>query len=197
MSKQIPNKLPFNNVPYSPGINRFSQEHFLSLLNSASKEIIFFGLTCGFYLSKPIRQTIIQKSQQIPIKILILHPESKHRIARYELEPAEAKYHDANYFKETVIGRYRNLKHRCDKLGNSQLEIYLYDFTPVFGLELIDDTIRVRLYGYMKRGTDSPIFVLSRGTHIFGYFEDQIRSICKNTHLVAIEKIQTVKKLSQ
>lgn len=197
MSDQIINKLLSNSIPYFSGTNRSSQEHFLSLLNSASREIIFFGLTCGFYLSKPIRQIIIQKSQQIPIKILILHPQSKYRKARYELEPAEAKYHDVNYFKETVIGRYKNLKHRCDKLGNSQLEIYLYDFTPVFGLELIDDTIRVRLYGYMKRGTDSPIFVLSRGTHIFGYFEDQIRSICKGTQFVPVEKIQTVRNLSQ
>jgi len=189
MSNQTTNKLLFNNVPYFFGISRFSYEHFLSLLNSASKEITFLGLTCGFYLSKSIREIIIRKSQQIPIKILILHPQSKHRIARYELEPAEAEYHNANYFKETVIKQYRNLKYRCDKLGNSQLEIYLYDFTPVFGLEFIDDIIRVRLYGYMKRGTDSPIFVLSRGTDIFDYFKDQIRSICKNTRLMPIENI--------
>ena len=128
MSDQITDKLPFNNVPYFSGINRSSHEHFLSLLNSASKEIMFIGLTCGFYLSKPIKKIIIQKSQQIPIKILILHPQSIHRKSRYELEPVEAKYHDANYFKKSIIEQYRNLKYQCDKLGNSQLEIHLYDF---------------------------------------------------------------------
>jgi hypothetical protein len=189
MSDQITNKLPFNNVPYFSGTNRSSREHFLSLLNSASKEIIFFGLTCGFYLSKPTKKIIIQKSHQIPIKILILHPQSIHRKSRYELEPTEAKYHDANYFKESVIEQYRNLKSQCDKSGKSQLEIYLYDFMPVFGLELIDDTIRVRLYGYMKRGIDSPIFVLSRGADIFRYFENQIRSILKIDQLIPIESI--------
>ena len=189
MSNQITNKLLSNNVPYFSGTNGYPHEHLLSLLNSASKEIIFFGLTCSFYLSEHIKEIIIQKSQQIPITIIILKPESKHRKARYELEPAEAKYHDADYFKETVIKRYKDLKYRCDQLGNSQLEIYLYDFTPVFGIEFIDDTIRVRLYGYMKRGTDSPIFVLSRGTDIFSYFESQIRSICKSAQLIPIESI--------
>lgn len=179
-------------VPYFSTISHSSHEHFISLMNNAKKEIIFIGLTCNFYLSKSIKEIIIQKSQKIPIKILILHPHSKHRIARYELEPAEAKYRDPDYFIMKVIEQYNNLRCNCDLLGKNYLEVYFYDFTPLFGFELIDETIRVRLYGYLKRGTDSPIFVISKGTDIFNYFENQIRSMIKSAQLMPIENFSYI-----
>jgi len=80
MSNQITNKLLSNNVPYFSGTNGYPHEHLLSLLNSASKEIIFFGLTCSFYLSEHIKEIIIRKSQQITItiiKTIIFTEESK------------------------------------------------------------------------------------------------------------------------
>lgn len=181
------NELNYDNVRYFSKINPDSHKHFLLLLNNASKRIVFFGLTCNFYLSESIKKIIIQKSQEIPIKILILHPQSKYRVERYKFEPAEVKYRDPKYFNDNVIKPYQKLKYFSEKLGTNKLEIYLYDFLPYFGFELIDNIIRVRLYGYMKRGTDSPIFVLSEKSDIFTYFKEQIQYICTNPQLISIE----------
>ena len=148
------------------GENSESEQHLLKSLSGAKRRIFVFGLTRNFYADDKIQKILIKKSSEIPIYIFMIDPDCFSKRDRYRLEPSRAAYKNAAYFKEKVETTFRKILARCTNINPGSRDpgicFMYYNFPCSFAMEQIDDEIRVFLYGYGKRGTDSPTFVFSR-----------------------------------
>ena len=162
-----------------PFTNEYAGKNLIELINNAKKEIILFGLTRNFYATKPMLKLLNKKSQELKIRMYLMDPESPARKFRYDLEPIEAAMEDPNRMKRKVISPLKELKQTVDQIAEPEkgLIIKFFDFYPSFAMEFIDNYCRIMLYGHMKRGTDSPIFVFKSGNKYYQYFRDQINWI--------------------
>jgi hypothetical protein len=160
------------------GENSESEKHLLDSLENAKEEIFVFGLTRNFYSDDKIQKILIKKSKEIPIKIIMMDPDGKSKKERYRLEPSRAAYRNSNVYKEKVEKVFLKLIRQSKKITISSRDpgicFCYYDFPCSFAMEKIDNQIRVFLYGYGKRGTDSPTFVFHKGHPSYEYFNSQI-----------------------
>lgn len=159
-----------------PFTNEDAKKNLIKLIDNAKKEIILFGLTRNFYATEPMLKILNKKSQELKVRIYLMDPESLARKFRYDLEPIEAAMEDPGRFKKKVVSPLKKLKQTVDKIADPEkgLIIKIFDFYPSFAMEFIDNYCRVMLYGHMKRGTESPIFVFKSGNKYYQYFRDQI-----------------------
>lgn len=160
------------------GENSESERHLLSALANAKEEIFVFGLTRHFYSEDKIQNILIEKSESIPINIIMMDPDGKSKKERYRLEPSRAAYRNSSVYKEKVEKTFLKLMQNSKKIkiGSKDPGICFcyYDFPCSFAMEKIDNQIRVFLYGYGKRGTDSPTFIFDKGHSCYEYFNSQI-----------------------
>ncbi len=160
------------------GENSESEKHLLSALSNAKEEIFVFGLTRNFYSDDKIQKILIEKCNSIPIKIFMMDPDGKSKKDRYRLEPSRAAYRNADVYKDKVEKTFLRLIETCKEtsIGSRDPGIcfHYYDFPCSFAMEKIDHEIRVFLYGYGKRGTDSPTFVFKKGHSCYEYFSSQV-----------------------
>lgn len=164
-----------------PFTNEDAGKNLIKLINNAKNEIILFGLTRNFYATEPMLNLLNKKSQEFKIRMYLMNPESSARKIRYDLEPIEAAMEDPDRFKKKVVTPLKELKQTVDKIADPEkgLIIKFFDFYPSFAMEFIDNYCRIMLYGHMKRGTESPIFVFKSGNKYYQYFRDQINWIIK------------------
>lgn len=159
-----------------PFTNEDAKKNLIKLIDNAKKEIILFGLTRNFYATEPMLKILNKKSRELKVRMYLMDPESLARKFRYDLEPIEAAMEDPGRFKKKVVSPLKKLKQTVDKIADPEkgLIIKIFDFYPSFAMEFIDNYCRVMLYGHMKRGTESPIFVFKSGNKYYQYFRDQI-----------------------
>ncbi|MCG7550819.1 hypothetical protein [Pseudoalteromonas sp. Of7M-16] len=160
------------------GENSESEKHLLSSLSNAKEEIFVFGLTRNFYSDDKIQKILVEKCKAVPVKIFMMDPDGKSKKERYRLEPSRAAYRNSDVYKEKVEKTFLQLIYDCKEtsIGSKDPGICFnyYDFPCSFAMEKIDREIRVFLYGYGKRGTDSPTFVFREGHTCYEYFSSQI-----------------------
>ncbi|MFC5663752.1 hypothetical protein ACFP3U_12240 [Kitasatospora misakiensis] len=159
-----------------PLTNSDSKTDLIQRVRDARSGITMFGLTRNFYGTDELRDLFVAKSHEVPVRVFIMDPFCESRKDRYRLEPAEAAMEDpARYMREVLTPLAE-----AARAGGGDFKIYLFNFPCSFALEMIDDTMRVMLYGHGKRGTDGPILVFDRGsaetgpTPYWQYFEDQL-----------------------
>ena len=164
-----------------PFTNEDAGKNLIELINNAKNEIILFGLTRNFYATEQMLKLLNKKSQELKIRMYLMNPESPARKFRYDLEPMEAAMEDPDRFKKKVVFQLKELKQTVDKIADPEngLIIKFFDFYPSFAMEFIDNYCRVMLYGHMKRGTESPIFVFKSDNKYYQYFRDQINWMIK------------------
>lgn len=163
------------------GENSESETHLIASLESAKKEIFVFGLTRNFYADDRLQKILQNKCKVIPINIFMINPDCASKKDRYRLEPSRAAYKNADYYKERIEKTFIKLLEKCEatKPGSKDpgIGIYYYNFPCSFAMEKIDDEIRIFLYGYGKRGTDSPTFVFGDKHRCYNFFLEQIHWI--------------------
>ena len=164
-----------------------SESHLYELVESATTKITLFGLTRNFYAESKMRSILLEKSKKLPIRVYFLNPFSKFWKERYELEPKTAKFHNKNKFM-SVLYQFQHMED-ITKNHNGGIKVSIYEFQPSFAIEEIDYTMRVMLYGYLKRGTESPIFIISKKDPIYNYFKDQLVGLSKKNDLKNIDDI--------
>jgi hypothetical protein len=164
-----------------------SESHLYELVENATTKITLFGLTRNFYAESIMQRILIEKSKKIPIRVYFLNPFSKFWKERYELEPKTAKFHDKNKFI-LVLNKFQHMED-ITKNYNGGIKVCIYEFQPSFAIEEIDYTMRVMLYGYLKRGTESPIFIINTKDYIYNYFKDQLIDLSKKNDLKTIDDI--------
>lgn len=159
-----------------PLTNSDSKTDLIQRVRDARSRITMFGLTRNFYGTDELRELFVAKSHEVPVRVFIMDPFCESRKDRYRLEPSEAAMEDpARYLREVLTPLAE-----AARTGGGDFKVYLFNFPCSFALEMIDDTMRVMLYGHGKRGTDGPILVFDRGsaetgpTPYWQYFEDQL-----------------------
>lgn len=152
-----------------PRTNTESKADLVTRVRNARQSVTMFGLTRNFYASEDILPLFEAKAREVPIRVYIMDPHCDSRRDRYRLEPAEAAMEDPDRYVREVLRPFAQAAERIDDLA-----IYLYNFPCSFGIESIDDTIRVMLYGHGKRGTDGPILTFQAGSEYHDYFADQL-----------------------
>ncbi|MED7952793.1 hypothetical protein [Streptomyces sp. BE303] len=158
-----------------PITNADSKADLIQRIREARLRITMFGLTRNFYGSEELLNLFVSKSHEVPIRVFIMDPFCASRKDRYRLEPAEAAMEDpARYMREVLTPLTEAARRGGD------FKIYLFNFPCSFAMEMIDDTMRVMIYGHGKRGTDGPILVFGKGdtatgpTPYWQYFESQL-----------------------
>ncbi|MEV0188931.1 hypothetical protein AB0I39_10395 [Kitasatospora purpeofusca] len=159
-----------------PLTNAGSKTDLIDRISGARSRITMFGLTRNFYGTDELRELLVAKSLEVPVRVFIMDPFCASRTDRYRLEPAEAAMEDpARYMREVLTPLTT-----AARTGGGDFKIYLFNFPCNFAMEMTDDTMRVMLYGHGKRGTDGPILVFGKGTAEAGptpywdYFESQL-----------------------
>ena len=177
-----------NGISGFPFASDESCEHLFQLIRSARQRMTFFGLTRNFYTSPAMSELLIDRSVAVPINILLLNPYSPYWPERYRMEPGHARFHDPENYRP-ILERFAEMMNAAAARGG-ELHVQYYEFQPGFGIEQIDDTLRVNFYGYHKAGTDSPILVLdSEQESMFRYFSDQLQSILENNQANSILRL--------
>lgn len=157
------------------------ENFFKEKISNAKKEIILFGTGRQFYFNDNLREILLEKAKQIPVRIYALDPRGISRKQRYRFEPqispkqGEAILHRNQDFFKGVLQRIYNLGtvHNVLKTDFSKafeeagLYVYLHDINLTFVIEKIDDTILTMNYGYYKRGSESPIYVHEKEVNSF------------------------------
>lgn len=164
-------------LPYFPELDRDTEDHLVGSIETAEERIWLVGLTCGYYLDDGIRPVLRQKAEQMPVFISFLDPRSDLWAIRYEMEPHHARYHDPERFLEEVVEPYADLAARHPPTEGAGFHVTGYRFWPPFGIEVLDEVMRVRLYGLEARGTESPILLPEPGSPAAAYFEEQVRAV--------------------
>ena len=163
------------------GENSDSEKNLLKSLSEAKNEIFVFGLTRNFYADDRIQRILKEKSSSIPINIFMMDPDCDSKKDRYRLEPSRAAYRNASVYKDKVEKTFIRLLGECKSTwpGSKDpgISFHYYNFPCAFAIEKIDSVIRVFLYGYGKRGTDSPTFVYSEGHSSYSFFDEQVEWI--------------------
>lgn len=181
------NKKKLYTIKYFKNTCKESESHLYDLVENATTNITLFGLTRNFYTESKMQSLLIEKSKKIPIRIYFLNPFSKYWEDRYKLEPKTAKFHDKNKFM-SVLNKFQHIEN-ITRNYNGGIKVFIYEFQPSFAIEEIDYTMRVMLYGYLKRGTDSPILIINTKDYIYNYFKDQLFEISKKNDLKNINDI--------
>jgi len=155
-----------------------SQQDLLGRVEAARQRFITFGLTRNFFARDDVRDLLLRKSYEIPIKLFLLDPHCESRKDRYRIESTEAALESTERATRDVISPFRDLLRKRKSLerveaGGACLQIYLYNFPCSFAIEIIDDACRIMLYGHGKAGTESPILIFKGGTPYFDYFYGQ------------------------
>jgi hypothetical protein len=157
--------------------NQSATEDLVDRLKSAEKQITIFGLTRNFYVDGRVLPILREKSRSVPVTLFLMDPKCASRRDRYRLEPTGAALESADRMRSHVLRPMQQLlaeTRRVNKVGDPGLSVYFYNFPCSFGMERIDSSIRVMLYGHGKRGTDSPVFVFRGGTTEYEYFSSQV-----------------------
>jgi hypothetical protein len=88
--------------------NKETERDLLERIAAAQKEIIAFGLTRNFYVDK-MPELLIEKSNQVDIKIFLMDPSCGSRVDRYRIEPAEAAFEDPVRFNRMIVEKYKTI----------------------------------------------------------------------------------------
>lgn len=168
------------------GENSESETHLIAALKAAKKEIFIFGLTRNFYADDRLQKILQNKCKDVPINLFMINPDCASKKDRYRLEPSRAAYKNADYYKERIENTFIKLLDKCEptKPGSKDpgISVHYYNFPCSFAMEKIDDEIRVFLYGYGKRGTDSPTFVFGEKHQCYNFFMEQIHWIIEQVN---------------
>ena len=151
-------------------------EDLTSRLRNAREEITVFGLTRNFYAKDEILPLFESKAVEIPVTFYVMDPSCESRRDRYRLEPIEAAMEDPARYSREVLRPLYLASQRIEKAAapGAGMRIFTYNFPCSFGMEKIDQTCRVMLYGHGKRGTEGPILVFTAGTPYWDYFASQM-----------------------
>lgn len=160
-----------------PRTNSASFVDVVERIKAARERITVIGLTRNFYARDHVLPLFEARAIEVPVSFYSMDPRCESRRDRYRLEPAEAAMEDPNRYIREIL---RPLHQAAQRVGpeaasGAGLRLYLYNFPASFALEQIDNHIRVMLYGYGKRGTDSPIIVFDEGTPFYHFFDEQVR----------------------
>lgn len=156
-----------------------SERHLIDSIARAERSITVFGLTRNFYVSDRLFPLLRKKAFEAPVVLFLMDPECPERAQRYRLEPTEAAMEDVARFRREVEEPLQKLMTKVPptEAGSTRpgLAVYYYNFLCSHAIEEIDDQIRVMFYGHGVRGTDGPIMVVGRDTHLGRYFASQLR----------------------
>lgn len=160
-----------------PRTNDESLADLVARVHAARDHITVIGLTRNFYARDHVLPLIEARAAELPVTFFSMDPRCESRRDRYRLEPAEATMEDPGRYVREVLRPLYQAAQRVAPVTTSGagLNLYLYNFPAGIAIEKIDDHIRVMMYGYGKRGTDSPIMVFEPGTPYHQYFDDQVR----------------------
>lgn len=160
-----------------PRTNDESFADVMGRVKAARERITVIGLTRNFYARDHVLPLFEARAVDIPVTIYSMDPHCDSRRDRYRLEPAEADLEDPNRYVREILRPLHQAAQRIAPAASegAGLRLHLYNFPVGIALEQIDDHIRVMMYGYGKRGTDSPILVFDEGTPYYQFFDDQVR----------------------
>jgi len=164
-----------------PFTNEDAEKNLIKLITEAENEIILFALVGDFYVTDQMLKLLNNKSQELKIRLYLMNLESPAQKFRLDLEPIDAITADPDRLKRKVVPPLKELKQIVDRTADPEtgLIIKFFDFYPSHAMEFIDNYCRVRFYGYMKKGVNSPIFIFKRNNKYYQYFRDQINWIMK------------------
>jgi hypothetical protein len=145
-------------------------------VSGAHQEVSMFGLTRNIYASDEILPLFESKAREIPVTFYVMDPHCDSRRDRYRLEPAEAAMEDPAHYKREILRPLFAASQRISpSTPEAGLRIFTYNFPCSFGIEKVDRSCRVMLYGHGKRGTEGPILVFNDNTPYWDYFAGQIQ----------------------
>lgn len=164
-----------------PFTNEDAEKNLIKLITEAKNEIILFALVGDFYVTDQMLKLLNNKSQELKIRLYLMNLESPAQKFRLDLEPIDAITADPDRLKRKVVPPLKELKQIVDRTADPETELIIkfFDFYPSHAMEFIDNYCRVRFYGYMKKGVNSPIFIFKRNNKYYQYFRDQINWVMK------------------
>ena len=130
---------------------------------NAKKEIFFVGASLDSALQDYNGELCqaLNNNKELKLKILFLHPESKHVSAHQDFAGWDVKA----TIIHTINGPLRELFNKLKEDAKFQIDVRLTFYLPRFALRVVDDWVYVNFYLYNLRAQSCPTVLFHKRHH--------------------------------